>query len=43
VTILWLHLAVMFVGFVALALALMTGEWRLLLITAIAYFFTVKT
>jgi hypothetical protein len=38
-----IHLAVIFAGFAAFAAALMTGEWRLLLIVAFAYWFTVKT
>jgi hypothetical protein len=38
-----IHLAIMFAGFVAAAAALMGGEWRWLLITAFATWFTVRT
>ena len=37
------HLAVMLAGFIAFAAALMTGEWRLLLICLFSWWFTVKT
>ena len=37
------HLGVMFAGFVALAAAVMSGEWRLLFVTALAWWFTVRT
>lgn len=38
-----IHLGVMFAGGIAFAAALMTGEWRLLFITAFAWWFTVST
>ena len=37
------HLAVIAAGFVSFAAAVMSGEWRLLVITAFAWWFTVKT
>lgn len=38
-----IHLAVIVAGFLTFALALMSGEWRWLLVTAAACWFTVKT
>lgn len=38
-----IHLTVMFAGFVAAVAGLMTGEWRLLPISAFAWWFTVRT
>jgi hypothetical protein len=37
------HLTVAFAGFASLFLALVTGEWRWLIATAIAYWFTTRT
>lgn len=37
------HLAVIFAGFTALAMAFITGDWRFLSVTVFAYFITVKT
>jgi hypothetical protein len=37
------HLVVMFAGFVAFAVAVTSGEWRLLFVTALAWWFTVRT
>ena len=38
-----IHLAVIFIGFVAFVAAFMSGDWRPLLLTAFAAWFTVKT
>jgi hypothetical protein len=38
-----IHLAVIFIGFVAFVALLMTGDARWLLLSAFAWWFTVKT